>query len=52
VVGSNGVIINIDPATGSFQSQTGLGTGISLPPVVADSTLYIYDDKGQLVAFR
>ena len=52
VVGSNGVIVNIDPVNGSFQSQTGHNAGISLPPVVANSTLYILDDKGQLTAFR
>src|SRR3954454_10529922 len=41
VVGSNGVLVNLDPATGSFQSQTNVGAGVSLPPVVANSTLYI-----------
>ena len=52
VVGSNGVLVNVDPLTGSFQSQTNVGTGISLPPVVANSTLYIFDDRGRLTAFR
>jgi outer membrane protein assembly factor BamB len=52
VVGSNGVLVNVDPATGSFQSQTRVGAGINLPPVVADSTLYIFDNDGQLHAFR
>ena len=51
-VGSNGVIINIDPATGNYQSQTRVGAGISLPPVVANSTLYVYDDDARLHAFR
>ena len=52
VVGSNGVMINIDPTTGSFQNQTKVGAGISLSPVVANSTLYIYDDNGRLTAYR
>ncbi len=52
VTGSNGVIVNVDPATGSFQSQTRAGPGISLPPVVAGETLYIYADDGKLHAFR
>jgi outer membrane protein assembly factor BamB len=52
VTGSNGVLINLDPVTGSFQSQTKVGAGVSLPPVVANSTLYIYDDAGRLHAFR
>ena len=51
-VGSNGIIINIDPATGNYQSQTRVGAGISLPPVVANSTLYVYDDDARLHAFR
>ncbi|HEY6048624.1 MAG TPA: PQQ-binding-like beta-propeller repeat protein [Sphingomicrobium sp.] len=52
VTGSNGVIINIDPATGSYQSQTNVGAPISLAPVVANSTLYIYDDHARLTAYR
>lgn len=52
VTGSNGVLINIDPTTGSFQSQTNVGAAVSLPPVVANNTLYIYDDRAQLHAFR
>ena len=52
VVGSNGVIVNVDPLTGSFQSQTRVNAGISLPPVVANSTLYVYDNDAKLHAFR
>ncbi len=49
---SNGEIIQIDPATGSYQSQFSVGSPVSLPPVVADSTLYIYDDQARLHAYR
>ena len=52
VTGSNGVIVNVDPLTGSFQSQTRVGPGVSLPPVVAGGMLYIYADDGKLHAFR
>jgi outer membrane protein assembly factor BamB len=52
VVGSNGVVVNIDPATGSFQSQTRVKAGVSQAPVVANSTLYLYDDDGNLYAYR
>jgi len=52
VTGSNGVLVNVDPVTGSFQSQTNVGAGISLSPIVANSTLYIYDDSGRLTAYR
>ncbi|GLR47268.1 PQQ-like beta-propeller repeat protein [Sphingomonas astaxanthinifaciens] len=52
VAGDNGVLINIDPATGAFQSQTNVGAPVSLTPVVANSTLYVLDDKGRLHAYR
>ncbi|MFL6759140.1 MAG: PQQ-binding-like beta-propeller repeat protein [Sphingomonas sp.] len=52
VTGSNGALIYVDPTTGAFQSQTSIGAGVSLPPVVANSTLYIYDDRGRLHALR
>jgi outer membrane protein assembly factor BamB len=52
ITGSNGALIYVDPTTGAFQSQTNLKVPVSLAPVVANSTLYIYDDRGQLHAFR
>jgi outer membrane protein assembly factor BamB len=52
LVGSNGTLINFDPVSGNFQSQTTVGAPITLPPVVANSTLYVLDDDGRLHAFR
>ena len=52
VAGSNGALINVDPVTGSFQSQVGVKDGISFQPVVADNTLYILTDSGRLIAYR
>jgi outer membrane protein assembly factor BamB len=52
VTGSNGVIVNVNPDNGSFISQTRISDGVSLSPVVANSTLYILDDSGRLHAFR
>jgi outer membrane protein assembly factor BamB len=52
VTGSNGAVIFVDPTTGAVQGQTSVRTGISLSPVVANSTLYIYDDLARLHAFR
>jgi len=49
---SNGAVIQVDPAIGSFQSQFSLGGRVSLPPVVANSTLYILDDDAKLHAYR
>lgn len=52
LAGDNGVMVNIDPATGAFQSQTNLGAPVSLTPVVAGNTLYVLDDRGRLHAYR
>ena len=52
LVGSNGTLINFDPVTGNFQSQTTIGVPITLAPIVANSTLYILDDEGHLRAYR
>ena len=47
-----GVLINIDPASGAFQSQTSIGASVSLPPIVSGNTLYLLDDRARLHAFR
>ena len=52
ITGSNGALIFVNPTTGAFQSQTSVGAGVSLSPVVANSTLYLFDDRGRLHAFR
>nr|NUR37360.1 PQQ-binding-like beta-propeller repeat protein [Sphingomonas sp.] len=52
VTGSNGALIYVDPTTGAVQSQSSLRVGVSLSPVVANSTLYILDDNARLHAFR
>ncbi len=52
LTGSNGTLININPANGSFQNQTNVGGPISLSPIVANQTLYILTDSGRLAAYR
>jgi outer membrane protein assembly factor BamB len=52
LAGKNGVLVNLDPATGAFQSQTNVGAPVSLPPVVANNALYVLDDRGRLHAYR
>ncbi|HET9355359.1 MAG TPA: PQQ-binding-like beta-propeller repeat protein [Sphingomicrobium sp.] len=52
VAGTNGALINIDPATGAVQSQTGTGDAVTAQPVVAGSTLYILTEGGRLIAYR
>jgi outer membrane protein assembly factor BamB len=52
VAGSNGVLINVNPTNGSFQSQTNAGGGVRFQPVVAGGTLYLLTDAGRLLAYR
>lgn len=49
---SNGMVAEFDPATGNYATQFDIGAPVSLPPVVANSTLYIYDDRARLHAYR
>ena len=52
VTGTNGTIVTVDPTTGAIQGQTVVGAPVSLSPVVANSTLYVLDDRGRLNAYR
>ena len=52
VAGSNGALINVEPANGSFQSQVGLKDGVRFQPVIAGGTLYLLTDSGRLIAYR
>lgn len=52
VTGSHGVMLSVDPYTGKLLGQIDLDEGISLPPAVADGTLYFLTDEADLVAFR
>ena len=52
VTGTNGAVVFVDPTTGAVQGQTSVRAGVSLPPVVANSTMFVLDDNGRLHAFR
>jgi outer membrane protein assembly factor BamB len=52
LTGSNGSVVELDPATGNYATQFSVGAPVSLPPVVANSTLYVLDDQGRLHAYR
>ncbi|HYZ49095.1 MAG TPA: PQQ-binding-like beta-propeller repeat protein, partial [Sphingomonas sp.] len=51
-VSSRGEIAYVSPADGAVQATVKSGAPISLAPVVANSTLYLLDDKGRLTAWR
>jgi outer membrane protein assembly factor BamB len=49
---SLGQLVNVSPADGAVQTSTSTGMPISLAPVVANNSLYILHDNGQLSAWR
>ena len=51
-VNSDGEIWTVSTGEGSASLYRELGESISLPPVVANGTLYVLDDSGRITAFR
>jgi outer membrane protein assembly factor BamB len=49
---SLGEIAYVNPSDGSVQSTVDTKASFSLPPVVANSTLYTLDEKGRVSAYR
>lgn len=52
LVSSTGQLASVSATDGAVQSIVAAGSPVSLPPLVADSTLYILHDTGQLSAWR
>jgi outer membrane protein assembly factor BamB len=52
VTSTNNIALAISPYTGETIGQQELPGKVLLPPVVADRTLYILTDDGDLLAFR
>jgi hypothetical protein len=52
LVNSRGQIAFASPTDGALGQVVETKTPISLPPVVANATLYTLDDKGRLAAWR
>ncbi len=49
---TRGEIVGVSPADGKIVSTIKHGQEIGLPPVVANSTLYVLDQKGHVTAYR
>ena len=49
---SQGQIVYVNPADGSVQATVETRSAFSLPPIVANNTLYTLDDRGRLTAYR
>ena len=52
IASSRGHVQSVDVMTGVATEFTELDKPVSLPPVVANNTLYILDDGGKITAFR
>ena len=52
LISSLGQILNVAPADGTIQSAVETRMPVSLPPVVANNTLYVLHDTGHLTAWR
>ncbi|MDB5713062.1 MAG: hypothetical protein JWO15_459 [Sphingomonadales bacterium] len=49
---SSGQMVTVSPLDGKTIATTKIGQPVFLQPVVANSTLYIFDDSGRITAFR
>jgi outer membrane protein assembly factor BamB len=52
VTNSAGQMVNVSPYDGAVQSTVNVGDRLTLSPVVANNTLYLLTDSGQLTAWR
>lgn len=52
VSGSHGVALSLSPYTGDIIGELDMPDAVSLPPAVANKTLYFLTDEARLVAYR
>ena len=52
VTGSHGVAVALSPYTGEVISEIEMPGDVSLPPILADETLYFQTDGARLIAYR
>lgn len=52
IANSEGIVLSADVTDGSTVEFADLNNPISLPPIVANRTLYILDDSGRITAWR
>jgi len=52
LVNAKGSFVAVDPLNGKIVSEQHLDAPVSLPPIVAQDTLYILTDYGSVMAFR
>ncbi|MFL9842004.1 PQQ-binding-like beta-propeller repeat protein [Sphingomonas sp. ST-64] len=52
VANSRGALMSVSPSDGSAGSTIDVGASVSLPLLVANNTLYVLSDKGEISAYR
>ena len=52
VAGSNGQVRAISPYSGNFLGMIKMSSGVSVPPIIADQTVYFLTNSASLVAYR
>ena len=52
IAGSHGETVSVSPYDGKLLGAISTGDGIAVPPVVANNSLYLVTDNGQLLAYR
>lgn len=52
LVSIHGNLLSLDPKNGEIIKEQNLGAPVSLPPIVAQDTLFILTDNGDLMAFK
>jgi outer membrane protein assembly factor BamB len=49
---SEGNLVRVNPQDGSVRGTTKVGAPVFLPPVIANSMLYVLDNSGKITAYR
>ena len=52
IAGSNREAVTLSPYTGRMMGKIKLPAGVSMPPIIADDTIYFTTDDAELVAYR
>ena len=52
ILSSHGRLVSVSPYTGAVMQEVKIGAGVFVSPIVANDTLYVLNDKGNLIAFK
>ena len=52
LLSSHGRLVSVSPYTGAVLQEIKIGAGVFVSPIVANDTLYILNNKGNLIALR